>query len=60
MPFDSVMWHRWGVSLGSLGADDVASVGGLLGGGDVVLFTAFLMALGAGDVASVGVVGCIW
>jgi hypothetical protein len=61
MPFDSVTWRRWGVSLGSLGADDVASVGGLLGGGDVALFAAFLTASGAGDVASVGgVVGCIW
>jgi hypothetical protein len=68
MPFDSVTWRRWGVSLGSLGADDVASVGGLSsgcqeasGGGDVALFAAFLTASGAGDVASVGgVVGCIW
>ena len=71
MPFESVMWRCWGALLGSLGASDVALVGGfegassgcqeVSGGGEVALFAAFLMASGAGDMVSVGgVVGGIW
>ena len=71
VPFEAVTWRCWETSLGSLGAGDVASVGGFeaassgcrepSGGGDVALCAAFLTASGAGDVASVGgVIGGIW
>ena len=54
VPFEAVTWRCWETSLGSLGAGDVASVGGFeaassgcrepSGGGDVALCAAFLTA----------------